>query len=111
VDLGKQPHERQPGVAAARHAGRAGVVLLARRRKAVLPDRDDRRDDADLEARGLERVALLDMGLDVARVAPGLELQAGPAGKARLVERLAQRRAVVAVPRLVDLRLGEQADE
>src|SRR5215203_1301411 len=111
VDLGEQAHEGEPGVAAARHAGRAGVVLLARRREAVLPDRDDCRDDANLEVAALERVALLDMRLDITRVAPGLELQARPAGKPGLVERLAQRRAVVAVPRLVDLLLGEQAHE
>src|SRR4051794_372878 len=111
VDLAQEAHDREAGVAAARHAGRAGVVLLACRREAVLPDRDDRRDDADLEVAALERVALLDMGLDIAGVSPCLELQARPAGKRGLVERLAQGGAVVAVTRLVDLVLGEQAHE
>src|SRR4051812_50138018 len=51
------------------------------------------------------------MGLDIAGVSPCLELQARPAGKRGLVERLAQGGAVVAVTRLVDLVLGEQAHE
>ena len=51
VDRAEQPHQLEARVAPALHGGGAGVVLLARHREAVLPDGDDRGDDADLAAR------------------------------------------------------------
>ncbi len=59
----------------------------------------------------VERVALLDMGFEIADMAAGFEMFARPAGEPGPRQRLAQRRAVVAALRLVDLVLAERADE
>ena len=50
VDARRQPHHRDPGILAPRHLGRAGMVLLAGQRDPVIPDADDRLDDADPQA-------------------------------------------------------------
>src|SRR4029077_363975 len=57
VDRIEQLDQRKSRVAPPRHRGRSGVVLLARHRDAVLPDRHDRRDDADAFLLALERGA------------------------------------------------------
>ncbi len=51
---------------------------------------------ADAQPGGVERVALLDMGFEIADMAAGFELFARPAGEPGARKRLAQRRAVVA---------------
>ena len=67
VDRVEQLDQREARVAPPRHRGGAGVVLLARHRDAVLPDRHDRGDDADAQLAELERVALLDVRLEERR--------------------------------------------
>ena len=58
-----------------------------------------------------ERVALLDMRLEEPGVARRIDLEPRPARIAGAVERRAHRGAVVAVARLVDVRLAEHADK
>jgi hypothetical protein len=45
------------------------VVLLADQGDFVVPDADDRLDDADAQTGGVERVALLDMSFEIADIA------------------------------------------
>src|ERR1043166_5847557 len=78
---------------------------------AVLPDRDDRGDHADAQAGRLERVALLDVRLEVTGVARRIDLQPRSARVAGVRQRVAQGRAFGAVARLVDVLFAEHADE
>src|SRR5205823_8946225 len=70
VDLDAEPRQRQPGVFANGHPCGAGMILFAGERDPVLPDADDGGDDANLEAAAFERLALLDMRLEITDVAP-----------------------------------------
>ena len=105
--LRRQPHHRHPGILAPHHARRAGMILLADQRDAVVPDADDRLDDADAQPAGVERVALLDMRFEIADIMRRIDPLARPSGKAGPLQRFAQRRAVIAAPGLVDLALRE----
>ncbi len=60
---------------------------------------------------GLERSALLDMGLEIGAIAAVLEREARLAGETGTGDGLAQRGAVLAVPGGVDFLLGQAADE
>jgi hypothetical protein len=66
------------------------MVLLAGDRDPVIPDADDALDDADPQSSGFERVALLDVGFEVAEIARGIESFARPSGIPAIGERLAQ---------------------
>ena len=79
----EQPHQRKPRVAPPRHRGGAGVVLLAGRRERILPDRHDRRDDADAQLLAFQRVALLDMRLEERLVARRLDRRRAGARSSR----------------------------
>ena len=61
-----------------------------------IADADDALDDADPQARRIERVALLDMRFEIAEIAAGFDLIARPAGEPGLGQRVAQRLAGVA---------------
>ena len=100
----------RPGVAPLGHGGAAGVVLLPLDRDAPLPDGDDARDHAEPLPRALELRALLDVHLEEAAVAAGVQGEARQAGEPGGGEGVAQRRAVVAAAAAVDLLLGERAD-
>src|SRR5271165_1467047 len=69
VNARREAHHRNPGIAAPYHAGRAGMVLLTDQRHPVIPDADNRLDDADAQSARVERVALLDMRLEIAEIA------------------------------------------
>ena len=86
------------------------MILLAGEGDAVLPDADDGGDDADREAAAFERLALLDMRLEISDVPPAFGRGARPAGKPGLAQGVAHGPAAVAVARGVDLRLGDAAD-
>ena len=96
VDARRQPHHRHPGILAPDHARRAGMVLLADQRDPEIPDADDRLDDADAQPGRVERVALLDMRFEIADIARRIDPLARPSGKPGALQRLAQRRPVVA---------------
>ena len=92
VDGDAEPRQRQAGILANAHPRRAGVILLALKSDPVLPDADDGGDDADLETAAFERLALLDMRLEISDMPPAFGRGARPAGKAR--RRAARRRMV-----------------
>src|ERR1044072_2011156 len=77
------------GGAPPRHRGGAGVVLLTRHRYAVLPDRHDRRDDADALLLAFERSALLDVRFEEAVVTLRLDDETRTARIAGRCQRLA----------------------
>src|SRR5271170_868533 len=104
----REPHHCDPGIPAPHHARRAGMVLLAGERDPVIPDAYDRLDDADAQSGHVERVALLDMRLEIADVARRIDPLARPPGKTRAFQRLAQRGSVIAPAGLVDLLVGER---
>ena len=110
VDRDAEPRQRQAGVPANGHPGRAGVILLAGKHDPVLPDADDGRDDADLECAAFERLALLDMGLDISAMASAFDVDACPAGESSLAQRIAHGLAAAAVARRIDIRLRDTAD-
>src|SRR5262249_8138547 len=83
IDCAQVIHQLAPGVAPARHGGGSRVVLLADDREFVLPDRDDGGDDADPQSCALQKIALLDMRLQKAGVARGIDLMARAGGPAR----------------------------
>src|SRR5690242_12675016 len=87
------------------------MVLDAAESEAVGIDADDRRDDADPLVGRLEHAALLDMRLEVTAIAALLEMLTRLAFEAGRLERVAHRRAFVAMPRLVDLGVAEHPDE
>ena len=87
------------------------MVLLAGEDQLVLPDRDDGGDVADLQIRGDQRVALLDMRLEETLVPPFLVAHARFTCEPDLLQRLAQRLAVIAVGGGVDLALFKDAEE
>ena len=86
------------------------MILLAGKCDPVLPDTDDGGDDADAEAAAFERLALLDMGLEISDVPAAFGLRARPAGEADLAQGLAHRAIAVAVACGVDIGLGDRAD-
>ena len=108
VNARREPHHRDPGIPAPHHARRAGMVLLADQRDPVVPDADDRLDDADAQSGRVERVALLDMRFEIADIARRIDPLARPSGKTGAFQRLAQRRPVIAAAGLVDLVFGER---
>src|SRR5215472_586704 len=108
VNPGREPHHRDTGIPAPFHTGGAGMVLLADEGDPVVPDADNRLDDADTQSAGVERVALLDMRFEVTNVTQWLDPLIGPLGKARTVERFTQRRPVIAAAGLVDFLFGER---
>src|SRR5712691_7041896 len=108
MDPGGEAHHGGPGVLAAAHLRRAGVVLLAAKGDPIIPDADDALDDADPRFGRIERVALLDMGFEVADIARRIDELARPAGKAGLNKRLAQPFPFAARGRL-DLRIAQPA--
>ena len=57
------------------------MVLLAGDGDPVIPVADDRLDDADAQSAGIERVALLDMRLEIAEIARRIDQLARPSGK------------------------------
>ena len=59
--------QSQTCIPARDHAGRACMILFTCEADPVLPDTDDRRDNADCKAAGLKRVALLDMGFQISK--------------------------------------------
>src|ERR1700688_4166683 len=66
IDLDAKPRQRQAGVPANGHPRRAGVILLAVKPDPVLPDADDRGDDADRKTGAFEGLALFDMRFQIA---------------------------------------------
>ena len=110
VDGDAKSREGEPGVATDRHPRSAGVVLFARERDAVLPDSDNGRHDADLEATAFQRFSLFDMGFQISDVPSAVEQRAGAAGQAGIAQRLTHGPVMVAVARRVDLVFGDAAD-
>src|SRR5204862_5757791 len=96
VNMAGEAHHRGSGIAAPAHLGRAGVVLLAGDRDPIVPDADDPLDNAYPQPGGFERVALLDMGFEVAQIARWVDPLARPAGIQGIGERLAQALALAA---------------
>ena len=86
------------------------MVLLAGKGDAVLPDADDGGDDPDRKAAALERLALLDMRLEISDVPAAFGGDARPAGKTGVAQRLAHGFAAGAVARGIDLFLAHTAD-
>ena len=86
------------------------MILFADKIDAVLPDADDGGDDADRKAAALQRLALLDMGLQVADMPPALDADAWPAGKPDLTQGVAHGATAGTVTRGVDLGFGHAAD-
>ena len=110
VDRDAESRQRQAGIPANRHPRGAGVILLAGKGDPVLPDADDGGDDADLEAAAFERLALLDMRLEISDMPAAFAAARGPAGETDLAQRVAHGSAAAAVARGVDVGLGDAAD-
>jgi hypothetical protein len=123
VDGGGETHQRETRILAYRHAGRAGMVLLALEVDAVLPDAYNAGDDAEPEIRAVEKIALLDMGLQeapamawgskitatqLASIAIGRDLLPRRPGESRVLQCAPQRRAVGPVRQPVDLRVVKE---
>src|SRR4051812_18801553 len=102
--------QRQAGVLADCHARGARVILLAGKTDAVLPDPDDGADDADRKTAAFQRVALLDMRLEISDMPPGLDRHARSVRKTHVAQRLAHGAAGGAVARRIDVGFGERAD-
>jgi hypothetical protein len=111
IDRAEQAHQFQAGVASPGHRGRTGVVLLALDRQAILPNGDDGRDDADLEAQALERIALLDVRLEKSGVAFRIDPEARSVRPASHLQGFAHRHARDTVEGPIELPLFERADE
>src|SRR5262249_55124934 len=88
VNARGEPDHSDAGITAPHHARGAGVVLLAGQHHPVIPDTDDCLDDADAQPAGVKRVALLDMGFQIAEIARWVDALAQPSGEARPLERL-----------------------
>ena len=107
----------RPASLRTRHARGAGVVLLAGEIDAVLPDADDGRDDADRKPAAFERVALLDMRLEIADVPPGSAVtRARPASPtsrsaSRMVRPLVRSRAASISASVTCADIGAAAEE
>src|ERR1700722_7129168 len=110
VDPDTKPRQRQAGVLAKVHSRGAGVILLAGKSDPVLPDSDDGGDDADLEIAALQRLALLDMRLEITDMPPGRVIDARTSGETDLAQGVAHASIVVAVARGVDIGFGGGAD-
>jgi hypothetical protein len=104
----REPHHCDPSIPAPHHARRAGMVLFADQRDPVIPNADDRLDDADPQSGRVERVPLLDMRFEIADIARRIDPLTRPSGKAGALQCLAQRGSVVAAAGLVDLVFGER---
>src|SRR5205814_8981036 len=65
VDINAKSGQRDAGILANAHPGRARVILLTSKCDPELPDTNDGGDDADLETTAFERLALLDMRLEI----------------------------------------------
>src|SRR5206468_10498928 len=76
----------------------------------VLPDADDGGHDADGELAVLQRIALLDMRLDISDVPSRLAGDARASGKPHLGERIAHGAAAGAVARGIDIGFGHLPD-
>src|SRR5439155_4163845 len=74
------------------------------------PDTNDGGDDADLETTAFERIALLDMRLEISDMPPAFSFRPGPAAKAHVAQGLPHGSAAVTVACGVDVRLGHAAD-
>ena len=110
VDRRGQMHQRDTGILADRHARRARMVLHALEHDAEPMAADDGGDDADAPAGILQFGALLDMRLEIAAIARGIDHGARTSGEPGLRQRIAQCRAVAIAAR-IDLRLGQQPAE
>src|SRR6266545_1464341 len=60
VDIDAESRQCETGILANVHPGRAGMILLAAKSDAVLPDTDNGGDDANAETAAFEGLALLD---------------------------------------------------
>ncbi len=89
MNLRSQSHHRHARILAPHHACRAGVVLLTGEQNPVIPYADNCLDHANAQPAGVERVALLDMGFEIADIMPWVGLFAGPSVKAGTLQRLA----------------------
>ena len=69
VDHPQEPHQLEPGVAAAHHRSRSGMILLTDDCEPILPYCHDGSDNADLEIGVLQRVALFNMCFEEGGVA------------------------------------------
>ena len=110
VDGDAEPSQRQSRILASVHRRRAGMVLLAGESDIVLPDADDGSDDADLEPRALQPIALLDVGLQIADMTPRLGPQALTPGEAGCCQRLPQRTPARTITCGIDRGLADVAD-
>jgi hypothetical protein len=91
-------------------AAKRSWICVASQQDAEVPDADDALDDADALTAGIESVALLDMGLEIAEVPPRLDLDARLPGEPGGRQRVAERDPVAAAA-AVDLGLVEHAGE
>src|SRR5215472_4499844 len=108
VNPGREPHHRDTGIPAPFHTGGAGMVLLADEGDPIVPDADNRLDDADTQSARVERVALLDMRFEVTNVTQWLDPLIGQPSKTSAFERRTQWHPVIAAAGLVGLFLGER---
>src|SRR5262249_35440768 len=111
VDRAQVPHHLEPGIAPARHGGRASMVLLADNRELVLPDPHNGSDHPNLEVGILKRVALLDMRLEEGDVARWIDEMTWAASPARGCQRVAHRNAGGAIDCAIDFALFQHANE
>ena len=83
------------------------MVLHALEHDTELTNADNARHHADLELVGLQPVALLDVGFQIAGIRLRIDHHARPACEARLAQRIAQGNAGRAVHALVDVALRQ----
>ena len=110
VDGDAKSRQRQAGIPANVHPGRAGVILLAGKADPVLPDADDGGDDSDRKPAAFKCFALLDMRLQISDVPAAFGRHARPAGKTGIAQGVPHGPAAAAVARGVDISLGDAAD-
>jgi hypothetical protein len=82
------------------------MILLTGECHPVLPDTDDGGDDTDLEASAFKRPALLDVGFEIADMAPALDPGTRTTRQTHLSQRLPHGAVGIAIPCGVDIRLG-----
>src|SRR3982074_3432780 len=80
VNFHAKPGQCHAGILANVHPGRTSMILLAAKGDPVLPDTDDGGDDADPETATFERLALLDMRLEISDMPSAFSVRARPAG-------------------------------
>src|ERR1700681_2340274 len=110
VNINAKPGQCQAGIPANLHPGGAGVILLAAKADLILPDADDRGDDANLEVAAFEHLALLDMRLEISDMPPALSRFSRPAGKTHLAQGVPHGLAAAAVACGIDVIIGYSAD-